>query len=417
MEPILYLVHRIPFPPNKGDKIRSYHLLRFLASRYRVYLGTFVDDPADHAHLGAIQQLCAGHKALDLSPLGARVRSLKGLLTGEALTLPYYRDAELAGWVREVVKTHGIRKAVVFSSAMVQYVETVPGMRYVADFVDADSVKWTQYGSQRAWPLSWLYRREGARLLDYERLAATRSVACLFVTQEEADLFSSLAPECEDKVLAVQNGVDTEFFSPQHQLASPFAPEETPLVFTGAMDYWPNIDAVCWFAREVLPLIAARRPEVRFYIVGMSPTPTVQALANDERVVVTGKVPDVRPYLQHAAAVVAPLRVARGIQNKVLEAMAMARPVVASPGAATGLTGTTGVEFEVAPDEQAFAAHVLSVLDRARGEAMGKRARARVLSDYDWDANLAPFAELLGDSAARPSGAPIPTAEIRRMPE
>ena len=395
MEPLLLLVHRIPFPPNKGDKVRSFHLLEFLASRYQVHLGTFVDSREDLVHIPRLQKYCASSKVIEIRPALARIRSLAGLLTGEALTLRYYRDAALAAWVRSVVREHGITKAVVFSSAMAPYVLDLTQLRVVVDFVDVDSEKWSQYARSRPWPLSAIFRREGARLLAFERTVANGTEASVFVTPAEAQLFRSLAPECPTRVHYAQNGVDSEYFSPAHELPSPFATDEDAIVFTGAMDYWPNVDAVCWFAQRALPAIVAQRPRARFYIVGIQPTPVVQALARDPRVVVTGRVPDVRPYLRHARVVVAPLRVARGIQNKVLEAMAMARPVVVSAAAAGALSGVAATDFDVAEGAPDFIRKTIALLDGERGRIIGKAARERVLADYDWTKNLTPFDVLL----------------------
>ena len=400
MEPLLYLTHRIPYPPNKGDKVRSHHLLRFLAARYAVHLGTFVDDEADRAHAGALAPLCASLHVASIHATRARMRSLGSLLTGEALTLGYYRDEALAQWVGHTVRARGIRRAVVFSSAMAQYVTALTELRVVVDFVDVDSAKWEEYGRTRRWPLSGLFRREGDRLLAYERAVARRADASVFVTAAEADLFRRKAPECAARVWSVHNGVDTAYFAPGVSHASPFASDEDAVVFTGAMDYWPNIDAVCWFARQALPAIQAARPRARFYVVGMQPAPTVQALARLPGVTVTGRVPDVRPYLAHARVVVAPLRVARGIQNKVLEAMAMARPVVASSCAAEGLSAVPGTEIAVADDAPAFAQAVLAAMAPDQATALGTAARARVVADYDWAANLAPFARLIEDGGA-----------------
>jgi sugar transferase (PEP-CTERM/EpsH1 system associated) len=283
----------------------------------------------------------------------------------------------------------------VFSSAMAQYVANLPGVRTVVDFVDVDSAKWEEYGRARRWPLSRIYRREGDRLLSYERAVARAADASVFVTVAEADLFLRKAPECAGRVWSAQNGVDTGYFAPDAARPSPFAADEDPIVFTGAMDYWPNVDAVCWFAHEVLPAIRAVRPAARFHIVGMQPAPTVQALARLPGVAVTGRVPDVRPYLAHARVVVAPLRVARGIQNKVLEAMAMARPVVATSCAAEGLTARPGVDLAIADDPADFAARALATMEPAEADRLGAAARARVMADYDWAANLAPFARLI----------------------
>lgn len=394
MQSLLFLAHRIPYPPNKGDKIRSYHLLRFLAQRYRVLLGAFVDDPADAAHESVLRQWCSEVCLVPLNPPRARLASLRGLLTGEALTLPYYRSAQLQRWVNGAVARHAVRQAVIFSSPMAQYFSGHPQVRLVADFCDVDSAKWTQYAAQRAWPLSWLYRREGQRLLAFERLSAARAAATLLVTPAEVALLARAAPEVAHRLHAVGNGVDTQFFAPDVQCPSPFSVDEIPIVFTGAMDYWPNVDAVVSFVHEVLPQLRAARAQIRFYIVGMNPAEAVRALAG-EAVVVTGRVDDVRPYVQHARAVVAPLRIARGVQNKVLEAMALARPVVVSAACAEGLGGEPGAEYRVAGDANDFARQVLAVLDPAVGAPLGAAARARIVRDYGWDARLAPLQGLI----------------------
>jgi sugar transferase (PEP-CTERM/EpsH1 system associated) len=404
MEPLLYLTHRIPFPPNKGDKLRSYHLLKHLAARHRIFLGTFVDDEADWRHVDAVRASCDDAYFARVHPRLARARSLTALLTGEPLTLSHFRDAGLQAWVDGAIARHGIRKAVVFSSAMAQYVLEHDGLRRIVDFVDVDSEKWRQYAAARRWPLSWIFRREARTLLEFERRVARRADASFFVTAEELALFERLAPECRGRAHLSANGVDGATFSPDAAFASPYAAGVRPVVFTGAMDYWPNIDAVSWFAREVLARIRAREPAVRFYVVGMNPPPVVRALARDPAVEVTGRVEDVRPYLQHAAVAVAPLRVARGIQNKVLEAMAMAKPVVVSAAAATALSARAGAEIAVAESAEEFAARTLELLDGPPAADMGRAARRRVLTDYDWRANLARFDAALGDDEPSAGG-------------
>ncbi|NTV09500.1 MAG: TIGR03087 family PEP-CTERM/XrtA system glycosyltransferase [Zoogloea sp.] len=390
MRNLLLLAHRLPFPPNKGDKLRSYHLLRHLAARHRVFLGTFIDDPADECHVELLQRFCAGMQVMRLDPRSARLRSLTGLLRGKALTLPYYRDAGLAAWVERTVRDEGIDTAVIFSSAMAQYVERLPALRVLVDFVDVDSAKWGQYAVSRHWPLSsWIYRREARRLLEHERETAARADAAFFVTEAEAALFRRLAPECGSKPETMRNGVDAAYFSPAQASASPYPDGQIPIVFTGAMDYWPNADAASWFAVEVLPELRRRRPQVHFHIVGMRPGYAVQALANQTAVAVTGAVLDVRPYIRHAAVVVAPLRVARGVQNKVLEAMAMARPVVASAACAAGLEAEPGRDFEIAADACQFIDRIDALLgDAARAASLGAAARRQVLARYGWEANL-----------------------------
>lgn len=401
MEPLLFLVHRIPFPPNKGDKIRSHHLLRYLATRYEVHLGTFVDSKDDLQHVDRLAEYCASYRALPLDPRAARLLSVGGFLSGKALTLAYYRSVAMQEWVDTTIERYRIRRALVFSAAMAQFVQSARGMQTVIDLVDVDSAKWTQYAAEHAWPMSMIYRREGEKLLDYERSVAASAAAVVLVTRNEAEIFENLAPELKGRPIVVENGVDTEYFAPRADVATPFDPKESPLVFSGAMDYWPNIDAVTWFAREVLPQIVAERPETRFYVVGMNPAPEALALATDPHISVTGRVPDIRPYLQHASAAVAPMRIARGIQNKILEAMAMARPVVVSTAAARGLRADAGIEFEVGANPSDFAAKTLRLMQSDAGKSMGDRARQRILAEYNWDRNLSVFSRLLEQAPDR----------------
>jgi sugar transferase (PEP-CTERM/EpsH1 system associated) len=411
MEPLLYLVHRIPFPPNKGDKVRSFNLLRVLATRFRVHLGTFVDDPADAPHVADVARYCASCHVGTLHPRLARLRSLPALLGREPLSVRYYRDAAFGAWVDAVVQREGIRKAVAFSSSMAQYVAGRPGVRTVLDFVDVDSAKWGHYAQTRGWPAAWLYAREARTLESFERRAAASVAASVFVTPAEAELFRRIAPECAASIHAVGNGVDSAYFDPSRAHPSPFADGEEAVVLTGAMDYWPNVDGACWFAREVLPQLAQARPAVRFYVVGMNPAPAVRDLVRDPRVAVTGRVADIRPWLAHARVVVAPLRMARGIQNKVLEALAMARPVVASTAVAAALDPATAAHVAAAESAPDMARAVLGQL--ARGSVQMPAARAHVLARYDWDRSLARIADLADGRAMSPAAAGATDAEGR----
>ena len=386
---ILYLVHRLPYPPNKGDKVRSYHLLKHLAARHEVHLGTFIDDPDDEQHLPRVRELCTSLHVARLHPRSAKLLSLRGLLSGEALSLPYYRDAGLQAWVDEAAARVGFDAVVVFSGVMAQYTQGLKGVKTLVDFVDVDSAKWRDYAPEHAWPMSWLYRREFAKLLGFEQRVATDATCSFFVTDNEVALFRELSPGHELRLAALGNGVDADFFTPDAARASPFAPDELPLVFTGAMDYWPNVDAVTWFASDILPALRKRFPALRFHIVGRSPAPAVQALAGDG-INVPGTVPDVRPYLQHAAAVVAPLRLARGLQNKVLEAMAMARPVVAAGTCVRAITLNPQAGLQAAETETDYVERTTALLaDREAADAAGRSARDFVVGAYSWDAHLA----------------------------
>ncbi len=389
MANILYLVHRLPYPPNKGDKVRSYHLLRHLLQQHRVFLGTFIDDPQDEQHLPALKALCPDVHVERLHPRSAKLKSLSGLLQSQPLTLAYYGSAALQRWVRQTAAAHDLQASVVFSSSMAQYaLPLLPQVPMLVDFVDVDSAKWSQYAFAHRWPLSWLYRREGARLLAYERLLAARARCSFFVTAQETALFLSHAPEARGGVQSLGNGVDADFFDPEVRHPNPFAADEQAVVFTGAMDYWPNVDAVQWFVADMLPLLLARWPQLRFYIVGRAPTPAVRALASP-RVVVTGTVPDVRPYLQHAGAVVAPLRVARGLQNKILEAMAMAQPVVTVRACADAIGASAAQGLLRADTAHEFAQALQPLLQCGeQAAAYGRQARGFVLQGFSWQAHL-----------------------------
>ncbi len=396
MQDVLYLTHRIPYPPNKGDKVRSYHFLKYLSARYRVHLATFVDDADDWRHVETVRKLCGESHFAGLNPITARIRSLTGLLRRAPLSLFYYRDERLQRWVSELLERLPVRYIVVFSSVMAQYVMCAGKTRRIVDFVDVDSDKWKQYALTKPWPLSLIYRREAGQLLRYERDVAQAFDASVFVSDAEAELFRQLAPESAAKTCAIHNGVDAEYFSPRRDHANPYGAAERVLVFTGAMDYWPNVDAAEWFARKIFPAVHARRPDSRFYIVGARPAFAVIKLAELPGVVVTGTVADIRPYLAHAEIAVAPLRIARGIQNKVLEAMAMARPVIASPEAAEGIFARPGEELLVAAGEDEFISKIVSLLEDGNGAAiMGRAGRERVLAGYSWDTNIGEIENLV----------------------
>lgn len=394
MEDLLYLTHRIPFPPNKGDKIRSYHLLRYLSQRYRVHLATFVDTDEDWRYAESVKHWCAQTCLIKLNPKMARMRCLTGLVTGNPLTLPFYWNSQLNRWIENLFKTKPITKVVVFSAAMTQYVRQVHSAQRIIDFVDIDSDKWKQYAQSKSWPMNWIYRRESELLLGYEKQIAKEFDKSTFVSVKEAALFKTLSPEASDKVDYFNNGVDIDYFSPTHSFSNPYSPDSRVLVFTGAMDYWANVDAVEWFSHTVFPSVRDRIPGVEFYIVGSNPSARVTALTKQPGITVTGSVEDIRPYLKYASIAIAPLRIARGIQNKVLEAMAMEKIVVVSPQAMEGIQAMDGKELYVANDEQSFIRQIITLLTSSNDTA-ANAARARIVSDYTWSANLARFDQLL----------------------
>jgi sugar transferase (PEP-CTERM/EpsH1 system associated) len=387
MDDLLFLSHRIPFPPEKGDKIRSFHILEHLASRYRVHLGCFYDDPTDARHIDELRRRCGTVLCLPLHRTRAWIGSLTALATGYSLTETYFHDARLARWVAETMRQHRPGRSFIFCSAMAPYALPYRQGTRIFDMMDIDSEKWGAYADVRPWPLSQLYARERRLLFELERRAAAEFDRTLLVSRAEAELFQRLAPEVADRVHALRNGVDTTYFDPRLTYSRPFADAAVPIVFAGTMDYWPNIQAAEWFAGTVLPLLGGCDRSLEFWIVGANPAPAIRRLAERPGIHVTGRVEDMRPYLVHAAAIVAPLRVARGIQNKVLEAMAMAKPVVATPEAAEGILGDAKDEGRdeliVRTDAAGFAQGLAWALTE-EGAGIGQRARRLVERHFQW---------------------------------
>jgi sugar transferase (PEP-CTERM/EpsH1 system associated) len=390
---ILFLAHRIPFPPDRGDKIRSFHMLRYLCGLAKVHLACFADDEADAAHLAGLREALGpalGEAHVEVRRTSRAAAGLRALLERKPVSLTMFDSGAMRGFVSRILARPEVATAFAFSGQMAQFVPA--GTRLIMDFVDMDSAKFEAYAAEGG-PLAAVHRREAKKLFAFERETAARAAASLFVSEAEAALFRSRTGLA---AMAVNNGVDLGFYDPAGSWPTVDAPRPL-VVFTGQMDYAPNVDAVRWFAAEVLP----RLDDATFAIVGRNPAPEVQRLAGP-RILVTGAVPDVRPWLAAAGVVAAPLRIARGVQNKVLEAMAMARPVVASPAAFEGIEAEPGRDLLVADGAEAQAAAIAGLLAHpARARALGEAGRARVETAYRWDACLAPLAGLIGASEQR----------------
>lgn len=392
---ILYLCHRIPYPPNKGDKIRSFNLLKELAKTYDVYLGCFIDDPFDRQYRDKLAEFCVEYCCPELPKLWSKIKGLTAFLRGTPITLPYYANNELANWVEKTIELQQIDTVLVFSSSMAQYVDQpqYQTMCRVIDFVDVDSDKWRQYAEKQQGIMSWVFQREHRLLQQFEQHYCEQFDHSLFVSPDEAQMFRTLMPSTlSTKIKPLLNGVDVAFFNPANTLGEPeISLDDDFIVFTGAMDYWANVDAVVWFCDEVWPHIQAQAPNLKFLIVGGNPDVKVRDLANRKNVLVTGRVHDVRPYIQHALVVVAPLRIARGIQNKVLEAMAMDKPIVASLMAMEGINAPTSACLAQTDDAVPFANAVLTMLDNVPSVD----SRQWVINHFTWQATLAPLPQLL----------------------
>jgi sugar transferase (PEP-CTERM/EpsH1 system associated) len=393
MADLLYLAHRIPYPPNRGDKIRSFHELKHLAALGRVHLACFADDAADAANLAGLREVLGpalGEAHVETRGMSRVAAGARALVEGRPVSLALFDSPALRRFVEAQLASGRIGTVFAFSGQMGQFVPAETGARFVMDFGDVDSAKFEAYAAAGG-AMAAIHRREARKLAAFERAIAARADISLFVSEAEAALFRRRSGLENADVRALQNGVDLDHYDPRASF--PPVAEEGPLVvFTGQMDYAPNIDAVSRFAGEVLPLI----PRARFAIVGRKPPEAVRRLAG-ARVIVTGEVADVRAWLAAADVVAAPLRLARGIQNKVLEAMAMARPVVASAAAFEGIEAVAGRDLLVADGAAAQAEAIVGLLaDPARAGLIGRAARRRMEEAYRWEARLAPLAEIVG---------------------
>jgi sugar transferase (PEP-CTERM/EpsH1 system associated) len=402
---ILYLTQRVPYPPDRGDKIKTYNEIRHLARDHEVAVACLADGPEDLDNTAGLAPFVSSIDAVPLARGRARLRALAALARGGPLTVAYFNERELH---RRVAALMSARTAnpfdaiVVYSSGMAQFVESYSDVPRIMQFTDLDSLKWQQYATYARAPMSWVYAEEARRLLDYERSLARSFSHSLVCTPRELRDFERLIPGAP--VSCASNGVDLDFFRP---LGPP--KDEGSLVFTGVMDYYPNVEGVIWFCHEVLPLIRQQIAGTTFTICGSRPNSAVQKLGRIRGVQVTGRVPDVRPYLARASVGVVPLRIARGIQNKLLEAMAMGLPTVATTAAFDGVEAERDRDLFVADSAPDFAAAVIRLLrDEGLRERTGQAARTCVCSNYRWEAQLSRLDKVLAAITGR--------ADNRRAP-
>jgi sugar transferase (PEP-CTERM/EpsH1 system associated) len=401
---ILMLCPRLPYPLNKGEKIRAFHHLRFLARKHDVTLMSLVDSPEDLRHVPLLRELVGQVDVVPVAPWRATLRALSALASGRPMSVRYFSSPPFHRQLRSLLDRGEHDLIFVYSSSMAQYARGVRRVPVVADFVDMDSQKWLQYAQRSAFPLSALWRLEGRRVQEYERRVGDWADCVVFVSEAEASLFRGIAPAARTGVVPMV--VDSDYFAPVVPPPTSAAPT---LIFTGVMNYWPNVDAVEFFTREIFSRIRAMEPAARFLIVGQRPSRMVRRLAEASGVVVTGAVPDVRPYLAQAHVSVAPFRMAQGMQSKILEAMAMALPVVATPQACRGLDAEVGSDLFVESSPAAFARRVLDLLrDPVLRRSTGLRARGFVETHHGWEASMAHLDGLLNAAAER-SSLPRPT--------
>ena len=384
---ILFLSQRVPYPPNRGDKITTWRLVERMKRTHDVRCIAFAHDEADVAAARELEAKGIPTVAVRYRDAWKKFSSLPLLLTRTPLTLGVYGSRELQAAVDRTIGSCDMAYA--YSSSMGAFLEKHTSKPRVMHFGELDSDKWRQYSQRTRFPMSWVYAREHTTLLEFERRIARAFTENVLCTPLEQKIFAAAIPGASSTVL--RNGVDLEHYKP------PAAdPEPAHLVFTGVMNYYPNADGCIWFVHEILPLVQRAFPAARLTIVGAHPTSEVRALAGAHGVTVTGFVKDTREWLARAAISIAPLRIARGIQNKVLEAMAMGLPVVGTTSATQGVEGENGRDYLVADDARAFADSVCALLrDPARARSIGREARRFVEANYDWEVVFRHLDEIL----------------------
>jgi sugar transferase (PEP-CTERM/EpsH1 system associated) len=396
------LTHRVPYPPDRGDRIRSYHLLKLLSRHFEVGLACTSEQEVGTEQRQVLSQLAGRLAIRKTSRVISRARGAAALACGRAITPSLFYDPRLA---KTIVGWHANRPfdaVLTFCTGMIRYARllTHPAHRprelagarpiHVLDLVDVDSLKWAAYARSATGPMKWVYAQEARRLARIEAGTEDRFDRVSVISGAEALAYREHLRD-HPGLAVVENGVDLEYFSPLPDIASQTA------VFVGVLNYKPNIEAVQWYVREVHPLVRRKMPHAQFQIVGRDPSPQVKALKNHDGVRVVGSVPDVRPYLEGASAVVAPLRVARGVQNKVLEAMACRRAVVCSPQAADGIRALAGRHLLVGDSPKRYARYVLALMrDDHYRQQVAAAARRCVQRRYNWPQALGPMLELLG---------------------
>jgi len=390
---ILFICHRIPFPPNKGEKIRSYNILKHLARKHDIHLATLVDDRRDCEHIPELSALVKEIVYDTIRPSLKKVLSGFSVFRSRPISAAYFYSPAVQRSIDGLLEQEKIDVVFCSSSSTAEYVlhsrhrsGKLKKTFKLMDLIDVDSLKWEEYADKHSGPMKWVYAQEAKNLRRYEKQVADLFDHLLLVSEAEKSL---LAHHVQNGNLSsVSNGVDYEHFKPSFQ--SGIEKKSPVVVFTGVMDYWPNIEGVVWFANSVFPRIRDQHPAARFYIVGSRPTGAVRNLAQTHPgIFATGFVSDVRDYISAADVCVVPLRIARGIQNKVLEAMAMGKAVVCTPQAIDGIQAIPGEEIIVAGSANAFAAKVSRMIeDKPHAESLGASARKCVELHYSWEKNL-----------------------------
>ena len=395
----LYLSQRIPYPPNKGEKIRTFHQIKYLLDHdHDIFLCCpYTSD--DELELfkqftdqyGVFTQQCK---------LGSTFfRYLSGMISHKALSISNFYSLKLQETIDQLISDETFQNIVCTSSSMAEYIfkssaitDSKNRPKLIMDFMDLDSDKWKQYSDSSTFPMKWIYKREFELLSKYEQKIYRFFNICFFISQAEVDLFCQ-NNECTEKPLAIGNGIENESFTPTIHPPENDAPV---FIFTGVMDYKPNIDSVLWFTENVWPKINKKHPESRFIIAGMNPVQSILTLANVKGIEVTGFVDDILPYYHQSDFFIAPLRIARGVQNKVLQAFSCGLPVIATSMGAEGIDYTDGKNILIADTPDAFIDSIERLIsNKVLYQSLKENALKLIKNHYTWDVKLAPLEKIL----------------------
>jgi sugar transferase (PEP-CTERM/EpsH1 system associated) len=380
---ILYVCHRFPYPPKRGGTIRPFNMVKHLhQSGHEVVVCSLTRSPQLTRDAQGIAPFCTEFHLAEVDNRVQALRMVATLPTPWTASASFFHSSRLQRTINRLLREQKFDLIFVHCSSVAHYVDRVQGIPKILDFGDMDSQKWLEYVQHKPVPLSWGYWWEGRRVLADEKRLARRFDLCTATTRAERETLDGYQTGTPSEWFP--NGVDSSYFAPASE---PYDPDL--IAFVGRMDYFPNQQCMLDFCRNVLPLIKARRPSVKLAIVGADPSPAIRQLGEIDGVTVTGSVPDVRPHVTRAALTVAPLRIARGTQNKILEAMAMGVPVVCSRIASGGVDAVAGEHLLTAdtPDEVAQA--ILQVLgDPAQRERLSRAGRERVLSHHAWPSSM-----------------------------
>jgi len=386
---VLFICHRIPYPPNKGEKIRAFHIIEYLSKKHKIYLYSLCDSRADLAHAKKLKRYCSLVRLYPISRFLSPPRAAAFLFTGYPLSLAYFFSFRMKRDIKKILANESIDIIFASCSSSAQYALDIKTKMKVIDFIDADSDKWRNFAKFSKFPLSLIYRLESNRIREWEKRISEIYDVSMVTTEKEREKLEIINPNRKEKIHIINNGIDFDYFMPQGKQSSGRA-----LIFTGQMDYLPNVDAVLYFYKKILPLIRKEIPDVVFHIVGRNPSIAIKRLCRDA--IITGYVKDIRDYLGKASVYVAPLRVCHGVQNKILEAMASGLPVVATSEVLQGIDAVPGKELMTGDTPDEFAEGVVELLkNKNKRNFISANARAFVEKNHDWRKNLSQLDKII----------------------